>query len=304
MWKTFYLEIAKVGLWNGLTITKAMLKSMLTNFIDEGVIPVTPDHIPDEWKSSRTYSKITNMELSEDGKVLKAEMQLKGWMLESWENGEFLKPSIEVQNHDQLGWLISTVALLGEQSPGIKGLKVNIEAFNDVYQKFVFCDNFNKTNINNENNNEEANMPVLTVEEIEKEVNDKLTLKFKDQTKASADKLIVSEKRAEKAEKELQTFKDEKKASDDLKVADDLKKFNEKVTEEAEKMKKFGYSETEITKFSEKYKDKVLFADFLADIIHTDQTANINERFEFSETGEKIKASDANDGGSIADILK
>ena len=287
MWKSFYLEIAKVGKWNGLTFTKSMLKKMLKNFQAESVIPVTASHIPDDFKSIEALAKITKMRLNEDETILKAEMQLSGWMLDNWELGKFLKPSIELYNHEQLGWFISTVALLGEQGAGVKGLNTNIEPFRELYPKFMFCDNFN----NNENKNISGGnqMDTKTIKEIKDEIRNDLTLEFKEKDKEKDGKISSLESKILEKDEEIKNFSEKIKLDEEKRTAEELKKFNEKVEAEKVVMKKFGYTDEEIKLYSDKYTDKINFSDALVDIKHFNQKDSITKTNFSDKSNEKTE---------------
>lgn len=219
-------------------------------------------------------------------------------MLDAWKNGEFLKPSIELYNHDELGWFISTVALLGSQSAGIKGLKTNIEAFKEVYKKFVFCDEFTENNIKKSG----GNQMTKTIEEIEKELRSKISLEFKDEISTLKTQITNKDEEIVILKGDVKKFADDKKADEEARTAIELKKFNEKVEAEKVVMKNFGYKEEEIKKFSDKFTDKFIFSDVIDEIKHFDQTDSINEKYEFNEDPTK-KNVDENDNGSVAGIL-
>jgi len=205
-WKIFYLEIAKVGKWNGFNMSETVLKKALENFKKEGVIPVKSFHTLTESKT--TDGRITKMRLSKG--ILSAKMELKGNILEKWTKGELLKPSIELQKHQEIGWNISRVALLGEESPGVKGLKRETKEFEECqcYEKIVFCDikDFeNKNNIDKKPKSEKTmskEEKVVSFAELKKDVE-------KEVNKTFSEKISKLEKDVESKEKENKEIKEE-----------------------------------------------------------------------------------------------
>jgi len=219
-WKSFYLEIAKVGKWNGFNMSITVLKKALENFKKEGVIPVKSFHT---WAESKTTDgKITKMRLSKD--ILSAKMELKGDILTQWEKGELLKPSIELQKHQEIGWNIARVVLLGEESPGVKGLKRETKEFEECqcYEEVIFCDindfensNAEKTKMENPMSKEEK---VISFADLKTEVEKEVEKTFSDKISKLEKKLDKEEKKSKGLETDLLKFQEQVEKEKDLEI--------------------------------------------------------------------------------------
>jgi len=112
-------EVAKVGKWNDFPITEDILKDIEKNNASM-TAPIRPGHT--EIKSGQKCEGSLTNPVFEDGSVV-FDIELKEGLAESWQNGEYINWSMDLKKYPDIGWAVSGLALLGAESPGIKGLQ-------------------------------------------------------------------------------------------------------------------------------------------------------------------------------------
>jgi FtsZ-binding cell division protein ZapB len=114
------LELAKVGNWNGQTLTKEHLQQVVKNFKDE--VPIVLGHNRADYMPA--FGWIKSVHLSDDGEILYGKAELSEVLKEAYDFGLYKKWSIGLRKNEKGEWYLHHVAFLGAVPPRIKGLKI------------------------------------------------------------------------------------------------------------------------------------------------------------------------------------
>lgn len=232
------IEVAKVGTWNDFPITEEILKEAALN--TKGRVPIRPGHV--EIKAGdKAYGYLENPKFEKNG--LWFDQILYDETAKDWQDGYYINRSMDLSKRNNK-YMVSAMALLGAEAPGIKGLETfkdeDIETLrftqkinNEVVMPEIktFSDGYTegRTAREAELKLEFADEKKAALTNQEKE----LTLKFDEKLKEKDSKIEELEKKVEETEK--------KRFSD--KIAEVKAKFPEEKQEAIE---------TELKEFSEK----------------------------------------------------
>ncbi len=244
------VEVAKIGKWNGFEFTPELLSELATNTAGQK-IPITRGHTE---AGSVSQGYITNPEIIEDG--LFYDQYLNGSLADDCENENFINRSIELKQYNDK-YMISSLALLGAEAPGIKGLKTFKE---DKFIKYIFTEKIKKEVLMSDykdgfTEGQNAKEKELTLKFSEDLKAQKETLKkeFADETLTESDKLKATIKTLEE---KVKTLGDEKKAGLKESFAEKIKEVvkdlpEKEQIEKTEKLIKFSEKFDNIKDFSE-----------------------------------------------------
>ena len=111
------VEVAKVGTWNNFPMTAEILQEAAIN--SDIKVPIRRGHV-DIKAGEPAEGYLTN--LGFNGNALEADRVLFDSLAEDWESDKFINQSIDLSKRGDK-YFLSAMALLGAESPGVKGLK-------------------------------------------------------------------------------------------------------------------------------------------------------------------------------------
>jgi len=257
------IEVAKVGTWNDFPITEEILQEVVSCNSGQKS-PVRAGHT-DIKKGAKAQGYITNPSIKNGS--LWFDQVLYDDLARDFENGYFINRSMDLSKRNDK-YMISSLALLGAEAPGIKGLRTfKDEEDNEVLR---FTEKINK----------EASMP--TYEEGFKAgqvaKTNELTLKFQDDSKKEIDKvkeihkeeIVIFQDNEKKLNGEITGLKEAAKKSEDL-------KFSEKIKEVVGKFP--DAEQAEVEKDLKEFADSGMVYEVFAEVAYMKRP----EKMEFSE---------------------